>query len=50
MHSAYRAAGAQAEFERVPAFGADGHALFDPEAARLDGGRRALPRERRDQR
>jgi dienelactone hydrolase len=34
MLSAYRAAGAQAEFERVPAFGADGHALFDPEAAR----------------
>jgi dienelactone hydrolase len=32
MLSAYREAGAQAEFERVPAFGVDGHALFDREA------------------
>jgi dienelactone hydrolase len=34
MLAAYQGAGAPAEFERVPAFGTDGHALFAPEAQR----------------
>ena len=34
MLAAYQGAGAPAEFERVPAFGTDGHALFAAEAQR----------------